>query len=206
LATHLEAIVEPRLLASTAEKIEAFTLLFSCYVNDQKWSPEANNPSSFRVDRMNGLNVLVDKFDSRSKWVGVYHEDEIVACCRILTPDPSGLEFNLYSKTHIPDLQNYVELNRFAVRAGFENTVAIPLLIKFSFSTCLTLKALKIITTMSYPYPAQFASKVGFKEIEGSNFKYSARDNRDVSIFTFDLTNQQEVAKFFNIFDSLLAA
>jgi len=202
----LEANLESRILTSSQEKHEAKVLLHNCYVNDQHWTPDPKNPSDFRISTVNGVNTLIDKFEHRSRWIGVYSEGKIVACCRILLPDSSGLEFNLYSKTHIPNLQSHIELNRFAIQAGLENTIALPLLVKTAISFCLTLGTEKILTTMSFPYPAQFATKIGFKEIEKSNFKYSQHDSREVSIFTFDLSSAPDVAKFFNIFDSLLAA
>lgn len=197
-----------RVLQSEADIFEAKKVLHECYVQTQNWTPPQGNPSGFKTENLNNHKILTDNFDHRSQWIGAFENGKMIACCRILMPHKEGLEVSLYNANSVSDfdLSSVVELNRFAILKGYESTFALPMLVKTAINLCVEFKFTQLVTTMSYPQPAEFAEKVGFKCLPNSEFKYSKEDQRPVFVFSFDLQNRLNLERLNNIFNSLMVA
>lgn len=92
-------------------------LLFRVFHEELGWDPPAGNPSGLRVERTTGR--MVDDYDDEAVWFGAYRGAALVACCRVIPPDPRRpLEVARYTAIPAAILDGALESNRLAVLRG----------------------------------------------------------------------------------------
>lgn len=103
-------------LLSDDKSTLAKNLVYRVYIEEYSWFPD-NNKSNIRIVEDQGLKVLIDDFDKVSTWFGVFHNNAIIACCRLSDRLDGKFEVERYQSLprFITQETSACELNRFAM-------------------------------------------------------------------------------------------
>ncbi len=116
-----------------AEEIDrAEELLYQVYIKRLNWKFDPKNPSGIKVVTKNNVLYLTDNFRTHCYWIGVFNEEKLVACARLVGAENGKLEMENYHS--LPEFlqgqHNNVELNRVTVDEAYMNTSAFLALIQ----------------------------------------------------------------------------
>lgn len=185
----------------TAAHVESINdarhLLYRVYVVEEGWLPSDTNPSGLKVSRLpDGREILEDDFDAHALWCTTYHGKTIAACGRLLDRS-RGQKFEAEHYAATPTMRaelcvskrpNLVEMSRAATCPQYRSTSV------FFFSLLETIKfmhehGLGAFTLSSNEKLVRMFKFVGFVQIDGVNFKYEERDEKEVTMLVAELSS-----------------
>lgn len=179
-----------------SRKVRSF--LYQIYFNELQWSPPADNPSGWKVEEgTTDQPRFIDNFENQAKWIWVSDDDEnILSCCRLITPIEKKLEYELYTPAmiEIESDSSKIELNRFAINHKLLNT-NLPLKMLYSALEFCTLekKHFLVIPTPEVIY--EYCVKLGFHCSSHAPFKYSDTDPDSIKLVYLDLQDKVHIEK-----------
>lgn len=174
-----------------AEQVKsAKNLLYQVYIKEQGWQLKRNNPSGLYVES----DQLHDNFDSRSDWVGAFHNDKLVGCQRFIS---YPFELTLYRD--IPkelDDKSNVETNRLAFVPEYRKGNPLLLMVyMFAIEFMVKNRNSKVFGACSFPNPSEIYRKIGSIIMDSYSFKYNEEDSNEVKMIYYDLSDAKTVEK-----------
>ena len=173
------------------EIAQAQALLHQVYMEEMGWVPDIDNPSKLKIKVSDDQRYLTDKYDAHAYWFGIYVESELVACWRLCPPVDGKFELEEYNP--IPERltqSKSLEITRLAIRADYRRSRNVlfqlasrtmgEVMDKFDYTFAAT----------QFPNPGTLYLRLGATKVEGSSFKYSIKDDQDVSLLYFDLKDK----------------
>lgn len=189
--------INVRFLTDPNEIISAQALVYEMYVNELQWEFKEDNPSQIHKKTLkDGRTILNDVHDKRAKWVGVFHENQLIGCSRICERDENGrFEVQYYphgcqplhNLLEIKSQPKLFELNREATHKDFRE-IGLLLMLRFLCNYCIT-QTSSIFYAMAIPDMVPIFTTIGWPKISNIAFKYEAHDPDDATIYFADFKN-----------------
>jgi len=167
-------------IVSEKELEKVYHFLYLTYVKEMKWSFDKNNPSGLRVEGKD-VKKLMDDFQTYSTWFGLYLNNDIVGCVRILQPKNNLLELENYTSINLKK-ENKREINRLAFRQDVLNSPGPVILLKELFSFINETDTEWIFATLPSGNMLSLACNLGFEKYSDIKFKYSNNDLQSVNL------------------------
>jgi hypothetical protein len=188
-----------------AEEIDrAEELLYKVYIQNLNWKFDPKNPSGIKVVTKNNVPYLTDNFRSHGYWMGVFNEEKLVACARLLGEKNGKLEMEHYRS--LPEFlqgqHNNVELNRVTVDQAYMNTSAFLALIQAVVQYLQNTQYKHMIASVNFPEPGGLCLKLGMSRLN-SFFKYSDQDAYEVDVVYLKLEDKEQLIKIDNLIELL---
>jgi hypothetical protein len=156
-------------------------LCYEVFVLEQSWMIHPNNPTQLRVES----GKLCDPYDQVATWLGVFADDNLIACNRFCTRLENTFELEHYHPLP-PFIQQddfAVEATRLAVGKEFRSSSVILELVRFEFKDLLQQGFKTLFTTGFWPKPGGFyMRRFGLKK-HGDPFRYHPEDPNPVYLF-----------------------
>ncbi|MBN2545070.1 MAG: hypothetical protein JXB50_04675 [Spirochaetes bacterium] len=161
-------------LVKSDDIILAKNLLYNIYIDEFNWNFPNPNPSGLKIEKNENINIIVDKFDEISNWIGVFIEKKIAACCKFCQRLNGKFELELYQ--NIPDFilkdPNAVEINKLVIKKEFRGKFLLLNIAKFLYTNFMNSYS-TIFTTAVFPMPGLlYTQNLGFKKTDLDPFKY----------------------------------
>jgi len=177
-----------KVLDKPKEVLEAKALLYKVYIEEGKWSFPKNNLSGIRVAYHNDTPYLEDNFASVSTWLGLYLNDKLIICIRVMNRLNKKFEVEHYQV--IPSYLKQdplVEANRLAVHASFRGTILSTIFTESLLEYCISINT-SILATAPIPGIGYYYMRIaGFKKVDILPFKYNKSEKQSVSLLHLDI-------------------
>jgi hypothetical protein len=158
----------------TPEELPACrAVLFEVYHLEMGWKPPPGNPSGLQALEHRG--ELVDDFDGRALWLGVYSEVELIACVRVIPPGPDGVEVSRYHPLSPALLQGAMEVNRLAIRRGHRGGGTFALVALLLRWAAQELRVPRALLAAEEPLARKLYRPLGWR-YTGVSFRYHPSD------------------------------
>lgn len=186
---------QTKVITSPTEITQALELVYEVYCKEMNWKFDQTNASNLKKLGNDSKGVLLDDYTNSSVLIGVYDNETLCGCLRLIPKVNGKFEIECYQKikSHL-SIERNRELNRIAIRKDYRDTnVFIHLLLgalEYAYSSNIDC----VITTAHFPEPGNFCLKMGMT-VESEPFKYSENDPYDVHLFAMDLRDKSEVSK-----------
>ncbi len=171
-----------------AEKI-----LYDVYIVEQAWDLHANNQSGLKIVEQNGHHYLTDDYREHAVWVGVFDQQALVGCGRIVQRDKNKLleieryqiNSTLQQKIKFSNYPNLVELNRSAIQKNYRGQSNWLQLLSYAFQYCYD-HQLSAIATTSISKVKKLHHAIKFNRLENEDFYYSSLDKYPAEVYLAD--------------------
>ena len=187
-----------RFLKNKDELDDAGRLLYNVYIEELKWYFEINTPHRIRVDTLpDGSSILIDDYHYFTKWIGVYSNDQLIACLRVSprVGKEQWLQTQYYQRKNIKlntilDKEpRLVEASRAAVIKEFRGSgIFLLIMFKLLFSYACQ-NRLSIFFTTRLSSLIKLFVELGVAMIPGIHFKYEEQDPNSVVVFLSKFEN-----------------
>lgn len=167
---------------------DACHLLYkTCMDVTHPWKFEPDNPSRLHVVSRNDRTMLTDLFTESANWLGVFHNDKMVACARLISQEnsPTGkMESEMYLGARIIDIPraNCIEMNRVTVTRDYQGGVIHKLMILAVWEHCVLLQKDWLGCT-SHLCLRRLFQQIEFKPLLARAFKYAETDPEPVDVY-----------------------
>jgi hypothetical protein len=149
-------------------------LLFGVFHEELGWDPPANNPSGLHLDRAAGR--MVDDYDAQAVWFGAYRGETLVACCRVIPPDPQRpLEVARYTSIPANILDGALESNRLVVKRGHRGGGTFALVVLILWWIARQHGVQRALITAEEPLSQRLYRPLGW-DFTGVRFRYHPDD------------------------------
>jgi len=175
-------MIDFRLLTSLNEINLARKLIYQDYFIGRNWFP-TNNLSGLRIEKTENEKIFVDDYDNVATWFGVFHDDEIIGCCRLCKRINGKFELERYHylPEYIRQDLHANEFNRYATHQNFTDSPVIFFqLIKFMAEYSLESES-SIFSTTGINSITRYTD-VGFEKCDVPKFKFSDSDSNFVHL------------------------
>ncbi|MEM9489499.1 MAG: GNAT family N-acyltransferase [Myxococcota bacterium] len=174
------------IITSRSHLDAARNLLYRVYCQEQGWYPASNNPSEQHVRSLqSGDHGLVDAYDDVATWIGLFHEQAVVGCVRLIRrPQDNGrLEIENYFDLvrHVEYPHEIVECNRLAIEPSFRRREGMALLhLKF---LDLVVSTGESVLIAAMPGTGKLAIEYMGVTDTGLSFRYAQDDPEEAHIY-----------------------
>jgi GNAT superfamily N-acetyltransferase len=149
-------------------------LLFRVFHEEIGWDPPAGNSSGLRIEPATGR--MVDDYDEEAVWFGAYRGATLVACCRVIPPDPRRpLEVARYTSIPAHILDGALESNRLVVQRGHRGGGTFALVVMILWWVARRLGVQRALITAEEPLSQRLYRPLGW-EFTGVRFRYHPDD------------------------------
>jgi len=183
-----------------SEILAAKKLLYKVYIEECQWEFPKDNLSGIRVEQHKGQAYLEDDFSEVSEWLGLYFNNQLIACVRLL--DRLNDKFEV---EHYQAIPNYlkketltVECNRLAVPSLYQGTGVGITLSAFIVKHLLKRKTKSLLATAPIPGLGNYYMRVlGLKPVDMPAFKYNDDEKEFVHLLHLNIadviTNRKQI-------------
>lgn len=149
-------------------------LLFRVFHEEIGWHPPAGNPSGLRVDQ--ATRRMIDDYDDDAVWFGAYRGTSLVACCRVIPPDPRRpLEVARYTSIPADILDGALESNRLVVARGHRGGGTFALVVMILWILARRHGVQRALITAEEPLSQRLYRPLGW-DFTGVSFRYHPDD------------------------------
>lgn len=173
------------------------SLLYDCYIVEQKWEVSYDCPTKFQIKTSkNGKKMLCDRFDYCSSWITIINtKSQVLACQRWMENGKEGLDFNSYtdviSNWATEKGINISETGRAAVKKNYRNGNIILILLSNVVDYVYSVDPNNyVVTTIPPGIPTyNFVLHIGGVNVPHFSFKYSEKDKYYVRVVVLETSH-----------------
>lgn len=183
-----------KVLDQPQEILEAKSLIYKVYIEEGKWNIPKSNLSGIRVAYHNNQPYLEDNFSEVSSWLGLYMNNQLIICIRVMDRLNGKFEVEHYQSIpkHLKQETLMVESNRLAVHSFYRGTIMNSIFTAFLHEYWIS-RNTSVLVTAPVPGVGNYYMKIaGFKKIDVPSFKYNQSEKETVSLLYLDLESAKK--------------